>query len=427
MIAALVRRNTVRVSSLADLFTDALLQVQAIIKRTKRKWEVQHQEIVKCKYWLCKDAAMLAGLRLGKKVESGKKRDNVLIGAGVPIFDLRDLHGSCTCGIVCYCIAKLSIVAAEPDKLSASLTHVVYLLHRTSSYLGIRLPAEITLPHRDYPLPTILKPDQSYRSRDVPFPGQTPTHSSFNSPNGSRVFDTRPTPHPRPLFIQKDLQKLAKEDPNTFSLFIEGVTLLAWNVAWLCKSQGMGGFTSWIDVCPMGRNLYLLFDPESRRARRERLSSGSNNTEALKESGISADRNSPSLFGQLSHGTAHSFLGAAEAAEPLSSWRLQNTHRIWDKVRTHLITEMQKAEWEVVQQWDDEELAGEEPVLVGGRKWTLAGGRLTVSKGPGESGAKPAKQSRAQDNGASAVQAKGQSANGWTKLRPNPTTTNTPP
>jgi len=79
---------------LVNAFADILLQVQAIIKRTKRKWELQHQEIVKCKYWLCKDAAMLAGLRLGKKAENGKKRENVLIGAGVPIFDLRDLHSS---------------------------------------------------------------------------------------------------------------------------------------------------------------------------------------------------------------------------------------------------------------------------------------------------------------------------------------------
>lgn len=261
----------------------------------------------------------------------------------------------------------------------------------------------------------------------MPFPGQTPSHSSFNSPNGSRVLDARPPPHPRPLFIQKDLQKLGKEDPNSFSLFIEGVTLLAWNVAWLCKSQGMGGFTSWTDVCPIGRNLYLLFDPESKRARRERLSSGSNNNEALRESGTSTDRNSPSLFGQLSHGTAHSFLGAAEAAESLSTWRLQNPQRIWDRVRSHLITEMQKAEWEVVQQWDDEaDLTGDEPVLVGGRKWTLGRGRPTVGKAPsGEAAAKPKPTTRspAEDGSATVVQPKGQPANGWTKLRPSLTTT----
>jgi hypothetical protein len=73
-----------------------LESVQAVTKRTNRKWEVEHQEIMKCKFWLCKDAAMLAGLRFGKKTENGRRRDNVVIGAEVPIFDLRDLNSRYT-------------------------------------------------------------------------------------------------------------------------------------------------------------------------------------------------------------------------------------------------------------------------------------------------------------------------------------------
>lgn len=75
-----------------DRSAKELESVRAVTKRIHRKWEVQHQEIMKCKFWLCKDAAMLADLRLGKKGENGKRRDNVLIGPGVPIFDLRELN-----------------------------------------------------------------------------------------------------------------------------------------------------------------------------------------------------------------------------------------------------------------------------------------------------------------------------------------------
>lgn len=53
---------------------------------------------------------------------------------------------------------------------------------------------------------------------------------------------------------------LAKEDPSTYSLFIEGVVLLAYNIAWACCTQGVpiGDKTSYEDVCNMGRNLYSL-------------------------------------------------------------------------------------------------------------------------------------------------------------------------
>ena len=80
----------------------------------------------------------------------------------------------------------------------------------------------------------------------------------------------------------------------------------------------------------------------------------------------------PAHFGRFSHGTAHSFLGGAEAAATMQDWK-QSPVRVIDKVKAHLLAEMQGAEWEVVQQegWDDAE--AEEPVLVGGTRWTAAG------------------------------------------------------
>lgn len=274
----------------------------------------------------------------------------------------------------------------------------------------------MTLPHRDYPLATIFKPDHSYRDRDVPFPGYTPFQSSVNSPAGSRMLDPRPLPHPRPLYVHRELPKLFKEDVNSFSLFVEGVTLLAWNVAWLCKTQGISGFTSWTDICPVGRNLYqlLAMSPKQVFTRIASSSGRTNRVVGLKEAATSSTQDGPTLIGQFSHSTAHSF-GATEGSEMMRNWRLQNPQRAWDKVRSYLVAEMQGAEWEVVQvkEWDNEgSLAEEEPVLVGGRKWALTNGRTIAGKAaPDTTASKPPPA----ENSNEVVKVRG--ANGWTKLR----------
>lgn len=284
----------------------------------------------------------------------------------------------------------------------------------------MRLPAEITLPHRDYPLATIFKLDHSYRDRDVSFPGYTPSQSSVNSPTDSRTLDPRPLPHPRPLYVHRELPKLAKEDPNSFSLFAEGVTLLAWNVAWLCKTQGISGFNSWTDIFPVGRNLYQLLAVSPKQVFTRMVSSSGRMNRAVgpKEAAGSSSQDDPTFFGQFSHSTGHSFIGAAEGSELMRNWRLQSPQRAWDKVKSHLVAEMQRAEWEVVQvkEWDNEDnLAEEEPVLVGGRKWTLTNGRTAASKAaPDTAACKP--PPTGNSNGSNAV-AKAKGVNGWMKLR----------
>jgi len=231
------------------------------------------------------------------------------------------------------------------------------------------------------------------------------------------MLDPRPMPNPRPLYVHRELPKLFKEDPNSFPLFVEGVTLLAWNVAWLCKTQGVNGFTSWTDICPVGRNLYQLLAMSPKQVfTRMALSSGrTNRVVRPKEAATSSTQDGPTLIGQFSHGTAHSFFGAAEGSEMMRNWRLQNPQRVWDKVRSYLVAEMQGAEWEVVQvkEWDNEDdLAEEEPVLVGGRKWALTNGRITAGKAASDTTV--SKPSPAE-NSNEVVKAKG--ANGWTKLR----------
>jgi hypothetical protein len=257
-------------------------------------------------------------------------------------------------------------IAAKHDDLSASLTHVAYLTTRAANYLALRLPAEITLPHKDYPLPTIFLPQSSYQAREVPFPGTTPATSSSNSPVTSRTFDTRPLPTPRPLFLRGPLSKLAKDDHKQYSYFVEGVTLLAWNIAWLCKTQGMSGFDTEWDICAVGRNLWNLL-----------LAEKANLSTVMAQAsvrGVGARQpppeNYPARFGHLSHGTAHSFFNSTDGKNIMRDWRLRLPMSSVGKVKEFLNNEMQKAEWELLQEneWDVE-AAEEEAVLVGGKRF----------------------------------------------------------
>lgn len=254
---------------------------------------------------------------------------------------------------------------AHPTQITTSLSHISHLLVLVSHYLSLRLPAEVTLPHRGYPLPTIFPPAASYMSREVQFPGTSPTHSSSSSPTASRSADTRQLPRPRPLFMDRGLPKLAKEEPATYNLLLEGVALLAWNIAWVCRTQGLNtGSESWEDVCNMGRNLWqLLVSPPSQASTLMRVLSSresSSKSKAAKDTPRATMQRTKSfpILGHYSHGTAHSFLGGAEGTEFMRTWKLPSPVRVTDKLKSTLLGEMTSAEWELVEEdeWDDEEV-----------------------------------------------------------------------
>jgi hypothetical protein len=178
------------------------------------------------------------------------------------------------------------------------------------------------------------------------------------------------------LFIDRPLNHLAAEDPPAYSSFVEGVSLLAYNVAWLCRSQGMKDqFTQWEDVCSMGRNLHrLLVLQETKLAQRPEnpLDKDIAPTKANSKAPL---RRTPVGFGELSHGTSHSFLANAENAQYLSGWVLTPT-KITDELKTYLYTEQQAQEWDKLDQreWEDMENAmTEDPVLVGEKRRGTAG------------------------------------------------------
>ncbi|KAF2186823.1 hypothetical protein K469DRAFT_662596 [Zopfia rhizophila CBS 207.26] len=387
---------------------NVLDKVEQNIKRINYKSDKVHHETIEMRMYLCGTAAKLAGLKMTRRrtKEGGiKEVYNIGPGSRLRIYDLRDLND------------------AQSDSLSASLGAVAQLVVRVAAYLGVRLPAEITVPHNDYPQPTIFSPASSYQGKRVPFPGTTPSHSSSNSPEASRTLDPRTAlPKPRTLFIDRHLTHLAAEDPPAYSLFIEGVTLLAYNIAWLCRTQGLKeDFNHWEDVCPLGRNLYRLLISQESRAPPRPENPLDKDIAPAKSSNKPA--RTPVGFGELSHATSHSFIGTAENLQYLSGWKLTPT-KISDNLKALFQAEQQGQEWEVLDQkeWDDmENLIAEEPVLVGAKRKEALGtddGRgFLTSAGTGKD--LDVLEEGKEWNGAEGVMGEGKKrgVSGWTKVK----------
>lgn len=256
--------------------------------------------------------------------------------------------------------------------ISASLAHVTHLLWLTSHYLAVRLPAEITLPHNDYPRPTIFHLQTSYQHGPLLFPGTAPSSPDMRDRSSQHI------PHPRPLFIDKSLHTLAKEDSSAYSSFIEAVCLLAYDIAWLCRTQGVSandnGVPNLDDFFCMGRNMYNLvmsssFPQNPQPQFSDHTASGARDANDQYMPG----RNSSELgstaprVGLYSHGTAHNFLGSAAGTELTRSFRLPNPLKIADRLKTRLLHENPARDWELVENESVEsENTIDEGVLVGG-------------------------------------------------------------
>ncbi|KAH7087007.1 UV radiation resistance protein and autophagy-related subunit 14-domain-containing protein [Paraphoma chrysanthemicola] len=382
-------------------------KVQQHVKRIDYKSDKMHHDTMELRMQLCTTAAKLAGLKTTRRRnKDGSVKEVVNIGPGsrLRIWDLRDLND------------------APPDQLSASLGAVAQLLVRVAAYMGIRLPAEITLPHNDYPQPTIFSPASSYQGKKVPFPGSTPSHSSSNSPEASRTIEHRiHLPKPRTLFVDRPLGHLSAEDPPAYSSFIEGVSLLAYNVAWLCRVQGMKeSFKQWEDICTLGRSLHrLLISQETYSLQRPE---NPLDKELMAKPSSKSVRRTPVSFGQLSHATSHSFMNTAENAQYLSGWSISPT-KIVDELKAFLLAEQQAQEWDVLSQkeWEGmENLIAEDPIIVGEKRRDNSGqgdGRsyLTSTTTNGKS---PPLQKVDNSEAEQAERKRGTS--GWMKLKSRP-------
>ncbi|KAL1651389.1 hypothetical protein SLS58_000729 [Diplodia intermedia] len=360
--------------------------VKEVIGTVKHADDIGHREDIRSKVWHCKHAADIAGLKQRRRrSKDGQTKMEYYIG-GVRIYDLRDLN------------------PASPTQVTTSLTLLAGLVVRVANYLAVRLPAEITLPHKDYPLPTIFSPSSSYTHKDVPFPGTTPISSSSNSPTASRTFENqKPRPRPRPLYIDRKLPALANEDPTTYALFVEGVTFLAWDIAWLCRSQGqVNAFTEWEEICPMGKNMFKLLVDDAQATLSALEQEAARKAEA-KSGAPARSAGAPDVvMGYFSHGMSKGFLGSAEGTNYMKGWRFQTAMKAVDRVKGHLQAEMQGAEWEVLdeKEWEMDEETPQGVDWAGEMKKVSSGTKLA---------------SAAMGNGGT-DEGQGK-ARGWTKLK----------
>ncbi|KAI0895796.1 UV radiation resistance protein and autophagy-related subunit 14-domain-containing protein [Annulohypoxylon nitens] len=336
-------------------------QLEEPVKSTKMikyTWDREYEAMTQYRAALCMEVAKL--YRLQRIKRGNPVRFEYKIG-GIDIVDLCNMN------------------SAQPELISASLAHITHLLWLTSHYLSIRLPAEITLPHNDYPRPTIFSLTSSYHHGDVAFPG-----TSLLPPD-PRDRQFAHVPHPRPLFLDKPLSTLAKEDPSAYNTFLEGVILLAYDIVWLCRTQGVpvGDNSNHLeDFSQLGRNLYnLLINSSLQRNPQQiadappsqstsQINSNSHNSSGGANSSDSAAAELGKVgprMGLYSHGTAHTYLGGAVGNELTRGFKMPNVMKMADRLRARLLRETPAPEWELLEDdaWTPDD-ALDDGVLVGG-------------------------------------------------------------
>ncbi|KAI9741031.1 MAG: hypothetical protein M1834_002742 [Cirrosporium novae-zelandiae] len=414
----------------------ALQDARMSIKHKERLWDHLHNKTAESRTFLCREVAGLYDLRCRRrKKEDGTIREQFYMGGNIQIIDLRDLNNS------------------HPIFITTCMTYIARVLVLITHYLSLRLPAEITLPQKNYPLPTIFQPSSSYTGLSVPFPGLGP--STNTSPHASRHDDSGHLPRPRPLYTDKKLVHLAKTDLVGYSLFLEGVSLLAWDVAWVCRSQGLNSrLNTWEDVCAIGRNLYELLlatppypqlvsqDPQHRSASNSGInissrhpSSTSLNPQLRRSSQERTRARSVPLLGSYSHGTSHTFLAGARGTEYMRAWPLQTPLLIVDQLKAALVSEMTGAEWEMLEEneWASgpaptaaEDDKDEEAVLVRPKRRDRGGGKekrfeetrsimIKPEDNVGGDGTDDGSRSRTSKTDEESGRTKGNS--GWTKVK----------
>ena len=364
---------------------EAVLPLREHIRALETRWQKVQDHTAESRMLLCREAASLCSLQQKKRRNGQPSRDIYFMG-GVPVVDLRELNSKFARPHAC--LAMLMYTAdADPALVNTSLSYVAHLLHLTSHYLALRLPAELVLPSPSSPYPLIHTPVASHKAPTLPAGLRAAAASSSTSP---------PYPHQpsrdRVLHLDRHLHALAVEDPRAYGLFVDAAVLLAWDVAWLAHVQGVtvGGRT-WEDVCNMGRTLFTLFvappptpPPSEPRASPRpgiaRMLSPTPTEEprptalspklkgsvpASKLAGLAPE--APGAVpapgrGQLAHGTSHSFLQAAGpggGADWMRTWRYASHVRVIDRVKAALANERTGAEWEVLEK-DEWELEGTE-------------------------------------------------------------------
>ena len=330
-------------------------------KGSNRQIDNTYGQIVASRVHQCRRATFLAGLRQVPRAVDGGKKTTIYQIHHLPVSDIRQLN------------------SIEPAQVNAVLLYLTGFVCQVCKYLQVRLPAEIRSPHYDHATPVVFSPASSYAPHDPGTPrGGSPMTSKQGSLRNSRELEQRVAGRPRHLFVEKKLPRLAKESPVAYALFVEGIALLAWDVAWLCRTQGLPvAEKQWDDVCEIGRNLWLLLgtpmpDHSSLSARRR----PQDPVNAIRQArGITpfATPTAPSALGTYSHGTARNNLDASAVPKAdifdvsPRGWAFANPLKIIDELKAALLTEMSGHDWELLdgrEQEVEDNTDAEETVVV---------------------------------------------------------------
>ncbi|KAL8947488.1 MAG: hypothetical protein Q9222_006236 [Ikaeria aurantiellina] len=382
--------------------------IETAISKTRKRWEILHTWTVESRLLLCREAASLYGLQ--KRSNRGPSRYAI---GGLQIQDLRKLNGS------------------TPTDVTTVNTSIAHLIHLIAHYLSLRLPAEITLPHRDDPLTNILPPGPPYAAQYIGISrGSSRVFVDSNSPSGSRALHGGRMSQPRPLHFGKRLSSFAKDDPPSYAAVVEGMTLLAWDVAWLCRTQGLEiGADSMEEICDVGGNLWKLLvarpsspnimvtgqhGRQNRDVETDIRSASSAMPPSIRPSATKVTSDTPTLFGQYSHGTVHSNLASAAGSDYMKGWRLQDSAKTVEKVKQMLVNERTGAGWEILEgkEWEPDSAApGHHAPMEGPNASTV----VLDSSFQREDNQKEHKSKSAM--GDVEVEDKSKGTSGWTKLK----------
>lgn len=176
--------------------------------------------------------------------------------------------------------------------LNVSLDHLAHLLVLVSHYLGLKLPNEIVLSGRDNP------------------------YTSLRGLLNNRHMAARS------LHAESPLLALARENPTAHSKFIEGVSMLALDIAWLCYSQGLH-INEVEDACNIGHCMWKLLVAKDSTA-----------------------VTNPS-FGKVSHATINGYLASSRFEPVMRDFKLRY-NLIADRIRYTLQGETIVADWDMV-------------------------------------------------------------------------------
>lgn len=200
-----------------------------------------------------------------------------------------------------------------------------------SDYCGIKLPYEVTLPGKHNEYPTIKAPSSS---------------------------------NPRLLHLNIPLTTLSRDNSNNYILFLEGASMLAYNVAWLCLTQGLEIATVDEAMHP-GRNLYMLL--------------------------IGGGHGPSNNFGRWSHATTGAgFLGGPEGNRLVWEWNV-DIREIVKKLEMVVHSQNMKQEWDLVEEvvGEDEEETFSGLEKIGRDKKMQEGYRMVAAEPSGWTKVKP--------------------------------------